>query len=280
MNQTPHNPCIIKQGNSNTLLFYPDLLNAEYTDVTPGMYSVRHNHTSRGPQITISPVDLNLKDKVLAKNQETNDLVTSLQTIYSPEGKEIYKQCGFTYFTSVLFYGPPGTGKSIQMALIAELIRRQSNGFVFYLTGHIDPHKLNEISESFRRIFPETLFVFILDECEDYLEENLNGWKSLLDSPDRGLDNCLFLLATNFFEEIDESLLRPSRIKYKVEVDKLPSDAIRLFINKWGSGLGPATQERLFTQCVEMEQHLTIDILKHIILDAQIKQCQSNAVMA
>lgn len=153
--------------------------------------------------------------------------------------KQRYSRLGVPYHRGYLFHGPPGTGKTSLVSAIAAHF-----GISIYtinLTHFNDRTLMNAVN----RVSPNSVLLFEDIDCmksgkprettdaavkakigtvsnESAANENgvtLSGLLNVLDgfyAP----TNVLFVMTTNHVEALDEALLRPGRIDYKLYLGK------------------------------------------------------------
>jgi mitochondrial chaperone BCS1 len=175
-----------------------------------------------------------LLDSVILQPGEKEHLVLDIEKFR--QSKRRYARLGVPYHRGYLFYGPPGTGKtSLVSALAAHF------GLAIYavnLTVFDDRSLMNAINQ----VSPNSVMLFedidcmqsgnarvpsnacanhgvrAPDEKTNVAARNgvtLSGLLNVLDgfyAP----TNVLFMLTTNRIEALDEALLRPGRIDYKL----------------------------------------------------------------
>ena len=175
-----------------------------------------------------------LLDSVILQPGEREHLVQDVGNFR--KSKRRYARLGVPYHRGYLFYGPPGTGKtSLVSALAANfgLAIYAINLAIFNDRSLMDA--VNQVSPNSVLLFedidcmksgnartPLTLNTndgsHARDEKESVVDRNgvtLSGLLNVLDgfyAP----TNVLFMMTTNRIEALDEALLRPGRIDYKL----------------------------------------------------------------
>jgi chaperone BCS1 len=175
-----------------------------------------------------------LLDSVILQPGEKEHLVQDIENFRN--SKRRYALLGVPYHHGYLFYGPPGTGKtSLVSALAANF------GLAIYA---IDLAMFNDRSlmSAVNQVSPNSVLLFedidcmksgsdrmpsnvrtsdgtqVRNEKESVADRNgvtLSGLLNVLDgfyAP----TNVLFMMTTNRIETLDEALLRPGRIDYKL----------------------------------------------------------------
>ncbi len=176
-----------------------------------------------------------LLESVILQPGEKEHLVQDIEAFR--RSKRRYARLGIPYHRGYLFYGPPGTGKtSLVSALAAHF------GLSIYsmnLADFNDRTLMNAVNQ----VSPNSVMLFedidcmksssaretskevgtqVRDEKQTVAEKNgvtLSGLLNVLDgfyAP----TNVLFMMTTNRIEALDEALLRPGRIDYKLYLGK------------------------------------------------------------
>jgi mitochondrial chaperone BCS1 len=154
------------------------------------------------------------------------------------KSKQRYERLGIPYHRGYLFYGPPGTGKtSLVSALAAHF------GLSIYLINLGDfndrtlMNAVNQIATNSVLLFedidcmkssqarvPETTDATtqMQDEKKTATERNGVTLSGLLNALDGfyAPSNVLYMMTTNRHETLDEALLRPGRIDYRLYLGK------------------------------------------------------------
>ncbi len=154
--------------------------------------------------------------------------------------KQRYARLGVPYHLGYLFYGPPGTGKTSLVSALASNF--ELSIYSINLADFNDRTLMNAVNQ----ITPNSVLLFedidcmnsskarppskprtsdgtqTRDEKENVADRNgvtLSGLLNVLDgfyAP----TNVLFMMTTNRIETLDEALLRPGRIDYKLYLGK------------------------------------------------------------
>ncbi len=175
-------------------------------------------------------------DSVVLEPGEKEHLVGDIGKFRT--SKERYGRLGIPYHRGYLFYGPPGTGKtSLVSALAANF------GLSIYLINLGDFND-RTLMNAVNQITPNSVLLFedvdcmkspktrvaaggdggagARDEKETVVERNGVTLSGLLNALDGfyAPTNVLFMVTTNRIETLDEALLRPGRIDYKLYLGK------------------------------------------------------------
>ena len=179
-----------------------------------------------------------LLDSVILQPGEKEHLLQDIESFR--RSKQRYACLGVPYHRGYLFYGPPGTGKtSLVSALAANF---ELSIYSINLADFNDRTLMNAVNQ----LTPNSVLLFedidcmnsskarlpsnpstsdrtqTLDDKENVADRNgvtLSGLLNVLDgfyAP----TNVLFMMTTNRVETLDEALLRPGRIDYKLSLGK------------------------------------------------------------
>jgi chaperone BCS1 len=174
-------------------------------------------------------------DSVILKPGEKEHLIQDVQKFVA--SKHRYRELGVPYHRGYLFYGPPGTGKtslvsglaakfgmSIYVINLTEFNDRTLRSAVTDVPRHsvilfedIDCMKTGNTRS---RVDDRARPAIVTDEeakkdASDQFGVTLSGLLNVLDGFNAP-DNVLFVMTTNRIEVLDEALLRPGRIDYKL----------------------------------------------------------------
>lgn len=140
-----------------------------------------------------------------------NNLLQEINLFW--DKKEDYERNNLVHKRGILLEGFPGTGKSSIITLLCKQVVDR-NGVIFKVGG---PRNLSIyiefIKNNFRKIQPDTPIITILEDIEQYDEDLLD----FLDGKSQ-ISNHVVLGTTNNSEEVDNCLLRPSRIDLRIEI--------------------------------------------------------------
>lgn len=174
-------------------------------------------------------------DSVVLEPGEKEHLVQDIEKFR--KSKERYGRLGIPYHRGYLFYGPPGTGKtSLVSALAANF------GLSIYLINLGDFND-RTLMNAVNQVVPNSVLLFEDIDCmksskarvtthagggeatgahKESVERNGVTLSGLLNSLDGfyAPTNVLFMMTTNRIETLDEALLRPGRIDYKLYLGK------------------------------------------------------------
>jgi chaperone BCS1 len=172
-------------------------------------------------------------DSVVLQHGEKEQLIDDVQAFR--KSKQRYARLGIPYHRGYLLYGPPGTGKtSLVSALAAHF---ELSIYVVHLTEFTDRSLMNAVNQ----VPGNSVLLFEDIDCakggkaradagnamptqagRENAASNgvtLSGLLNVLDgfyAP----ANVLFVMTTNHIEVLDEALLRPGRIDYRLYLGK------------------------------------------------------------
>jgi mitochondrial chaperone BCS1 len=173
-------------------------------------------------------------ESVVLKPGETDQLVHDIERFKNSKAR--YRQLGVPYHRGYLLYGPPGTGKTSLVSALAA--RFKMSIYLVNLTEFNDKTLVKAIKD----VPPNSVIVFEDIDCvqtgrarpdvdvfarkqqenkgekPDPLDQfgvTLSGLLNALDGFNAPED-VLFVMTTNKVEALDEALLRPGRIDYRL----------------------------------------------------------------
>jgi chaperone BCS1 len=180
-----------------------------------------------------------LLESVILRPGEKEQLVRDIKKFNG--AKERYRQLGVPYHRGYLFYGPPGTGKSSLISALAANFGMSI--YAISLTDFSD----KTLMKAIRDVPPNSVILFEDIDCmktgkarvdgeewakkqmpgrpDDKADPNgqlgvtLSGLLNVLDGFNAP-DNVLFIMTTNKIETLDQALLRPGRIDYRLFLGK------------------------------------------------------------
>jgi SpoVK/Ycf46/Vps4 family AAA+-type ATPase len=139
---------------------------------------------------------------------------------FSEESRKIHDELGILRKDGFLFYGPQGGGKTTIMHGIAKYLNDNFNVRIFFVNSFEELNKAFSDIENFRKKghFPACI---IYDECEHGFNEHEHKLKPMLDGR-KSIDDMLMLAATNYFDEIPDSISnRESRFSLLFNINEI-----------------------------------------------------------
>jgi chaperone BCS1 len=193
-------------------------------------------------------------DSVVLELGEKEHLIQDIEKFR--KAKERYARLGIPYHRGYLFYGPPGTGKT-------SLVSAMAAHFALSIYS-VSLTELNDrtLTRAVNQVPSKSLLLFEDIDCMKGAK-NRDAEKNDRDNPKSAasaiqnavtlsgllnvLDgfyapsNVLFVMTTNHIEELDDALLRPGRIDYK------------LYLGKASDGQKVALYRKFFPDASEFE---------------------------
>jgi len=185
---------------------------------------------------------------------------------FNKKVKEQVAKVGFVHKLGVLLYGKEGTGKTSILKRYYHKFIKEQEAIVFILPSHSDKiESIWNFIKSIRAIQDHPIVVF-LDEVDSLLKESYGEAlvKRILDG-NLSIDNCIFLAATNYIDELPDATKRASRFKYILEVGGVESEAETTKVVRNILG-GTISEEKVAILAKEVKG-LTLDNIKHKCLD-------------
>jgi chaperone BCS1 len=182
-------------------------------------------------------------ESVILQPGEKEHLVQDIEKFR--KSKQRYELLGIPYHRGYLFYGPPGTGKTSAVSALAAHF-----GLSIYLLNLANFND-RSLMKAVKEVAPNSVLLFEDIDCmktgnarapsnlstghgvqnagvptqnekESFAEKNGVTLSGLLNALDGfyAPSNVLFMMTTNRIETLDEALLRPGRIDYKLYLGK------------------------------------------------------------
>ena len=175
-------------------------------------------------------------DSVVLNPGEKEDLVNDITRFKN--SRERYRALGVPYHRGYLFYGPPGTGKT---SLVSALAGKFGMSVYAINLAQFNDRSLagamNDVQRNSVLLFEDIDCMKSGDARTQEKEQNqgqdpkahaqrenqfgvtLSGLLNALDGF-RAPDNVLFVMTSNHIEALDQALLRPGRIDYRLYLGK------------------------------------------------------------
>lgn len=176
---------------------------------------------------------------VVMPAQTSQMLVDDLSEFLSDETAQFYQDHGIPYKRSYLFYGVPGAGKTSMIQALAGKFGRN----LCYLTP-THPELSDDCLKSAIERVPDNAIVVLEDvdalfgkNREKKIHQSPLTFSGLLNALDGvgNHDGLIFVLTTNFKEQLDAALIRDGRVDLRVRFDYCtPEQMERMFDNFFG----------------------------------------------
>lgn len=190
----------------------------------------------------------------------------AFEKFFDPAVKTKINSLGYSHKAGLLLHGKQGGSKSSIWNYYTDKFIKEQGAISFYIKGS----GISECWDFIRQIrrIQNNPIIVILDESDRFFssrEDQENTIKPMLDG-NLEIDNCLVLMTTNYVEKIPKSLMeRPSRIKYKFEVESIDDvDAIYgILVNALNDIMSKEDLKKAATE----NKGKTIDEIKEFIQD-------------
>lgn len=163
-------------------------------------------------------------------------LVDDMGDFLSDETSHFYQMHGIPYKRSYLFYGVPGTGKT---SMIQALAGKYGRNLCYLSPTH--PELTDDSLKTAIERAPRNAIIILEDvdalfgkKREKKIQQSPLTFSGLLNALDGvgNHDGLIFVLTTNFKEELDEALIRDGRVDVRVRFDYCtPQQIEQLFEN-------------------------------------------------
>lgn len=195
---------------------------------------------------------------------------------FSEKTQRVYNDMNLKLSRGALFHGIQGSGKTTLMYSIAKnLMIEYQNIIGVSINSYYDLKFALEFAKEYNKNFEPCIFVYIMDECDHYMDEREDQIKVILDGTSTP-SNSIFLASTNYINQIPESIKnRPSRFKYVIDLDKIHREEIIYSIYKdFNDSLSDdlKIKDEEIKSIVPSSVGSTFDELKHVFLDMILKK--------
>lgn len=175
---------------------------------------------------------------------------------------------GYKHKTGILLYGKQGTGKSSIFKSLYEKAVKEEGAIIFIFDGYNEMNTRWAFVQAVRKIQDNPIIIF-WDEMDEAFANNQSnvteGIIKIIMDGSNSIDNCFFMAATNYYENIPKTLTeRPSRFKYCIEVEGVQSeDVILKFVSDSFEKVGM----EMNIESVKDMKGYTIDQLKEVVVN-------------
>lgn len=162
---------------------------------------------------------------VFLKKGQMEEITKGISSFF--DNKHVYEDLGIHHHMGILLYGPPGTGKTSTITAIANEFKM--NIVFINLASMMSDDALESVMED----IPERSLIVLedvdtvsttRDRSNDSEDEErgkgitLGGLLNVLDGQ-MSPDGCIFAMTTNHINKLDEALIRPGRVEYRMLLD-------------------------------------------------------------
>lgn len=188
--------------------------------LVPNSYIITYDRTYGNERVVLK-ID---EDKETTKNYvfKDKDKIDNLfKSFFNNEVSNKIEKLGFCHKCGVLFFGKEGTGKSSIMKQYWSQAIKNNNALVFhFIENDYYVDKCWEFIRDIRRVQDNPIIV-VFDEIDNHIKNNEGYLKTVFDG-NLSINNCIFLAATNYINEIPKAISeRPSRFKYSIEISDM-----------------------------------------------------------
>jgi SpoVK/Ycf46/Vps4 family AAA+-type ATPase len=158
-------------------------------------------------------------EELLAMDGKHKEILDEISKFWDLKDK--FNEIKMPHKRGFLLTGPAGTGKSSIVELVGkEVNERDGVVFEFKNVG-----AFSAAYRVFRNIQPDTPIVLIMEDLDSLMEGNESDILNLLDGVN-GIDGVAIIATSNHPDEIDDRVLRPSRIDKTFLID-FPEESTR-----------------------------------------------------
>jgi ATP-dependent 26S proteasome regulatory subunit len=194
--------------------------------------------------------------------------IKKINEFLNKETKDIYLSLKVAHKLGVILYGPPGTGKTCTAFLIMQEMVDKYKAICLDCTGN-NVGSIQYYIECVRKLHNNPIVVFI-DEFDFAIKHEEIKYLPFLDGITPN-ENLIIIGCTNNLDTIPNRIKnRPSRIKYNIEIKSFPIEVYKQFILDKMSSI--KEKELVKFSYIAEEKGLTLDELKHVIIDHKIEK--------
>lgn len=193
-----------------------------------GQYTVEYDSSIRGYVVTKVAVN---SDDLIEINDQTQKIIKESKDFFDkiPE----FKKAGFLPKRGILLHGVPGQGKTSTCTIIANNIIK-NNGIVFSVTNlNAFENTVSFLRTDFRSVEKDRPIIVIIEDIDIIADVAESQLTNFIDGQS-SVAPAIFIATTNRVDELPDSLLRPSRFDWVVEMTNPSEDNIRTFFEQKG----------------------------------------------
>lgn len=248
----------------NKISIYNEPTESVGTQFEPGFYNAQRDQNG---QLVINSSSLGELHTPF-KTDENENIFKYIEGFFRKDSRQIVNNLGYIHKLGILMHGQQGTGKTAIMNYISNEMITERDSIVFFCDNGNSLTTAIELAEAIREI-QDNPIIFLADEFDRYVTsyDNEAMIKDFLDGK-KSVDNSLILAATNYIDEIPDSISdRPSRFRYVIEVKGIKTK--REVSNIVSSIVKKAKNKKLSVKkiCDNIELPATLDYIKAAIID-------------
>lgn len=159
-------------------------------------------------------------------NQNSKVILEGISKFLENNNRKTCKELGYLYKMNVLMHGVQGSGKTALMNYLCDELIKEHDAIIFRVDGPFNLETSWSLGEKIRDI-QDNLIVFIMDEFDMYCSKKGEAYmKQILDG-NRSIDYSIVLGATNYLNDIPETIRdRPSRFLMVAEIKPISDKEI------------------------------------------------------
>ena len=190
-----------------------------HKNINPGIYRV---DLSREYGYFCEKIDIKSDELFLFSDALSIKILEEIDLFW--KSYPAFKEKNLVHKRGILLEGPAGTGKSSIVTMLASQVIN-NGGVVFKISDYRNFLDYTTfLHHSFRKIEPTTPIVTILEDIDQY-DDIMQQLLDFLDGKN-SIDYHVFIATTNNTEELEDNLLRPSRLDLIYTIDN-PSEIHR-----------------------------------------------------
>lgn len=206
---------------------YAMVQNSETVDkIAPGVYTLFQDN--RGG-LHAELYEIETDELFILPNNHVEELIVEMDLFWNKAS--LYKAEKLKHKRGIMLKGPGGTGKTSIMDILATklvergglvFIIRNSNELMWYVSFMHDNLRIAE---------PDREVIVLVEDIDKYMDGN--GIESMVQNWLEGsesVDHQIVIATTNYFDSLNDLLLRPSRFDLHISVDKPNKDVRKAYL--------------------------------------------------
>lgn len=181
---------------------------------------------------------------------------------FSTRVVEKYAYLKIAHKLGMVLYGKAGTGKTVAANLAMKKLAVEYGAVCLLVKNSTDMQVIDAAVKELKTL--NTPIVMFIDECEYSFRRMQNEWLTFFDGHS-SITNFLFIGCTNYFNDINNRLLRPSRLSLHIAVESIDRDMAYNYIKE----KLPLLKEELWAGIADTvtEAKATMDCFKTAVRD-------------